>query len=175
METADFRGKAGRTQTHARRYSAFPREARPICDEPPRGAVSAGAGPCCPVGSCRRGRHNLRCRGSHLSPFRLGSTGSVLLRHMMPWSLHFTARKRKVAKKRGRRPGEKSLSPGRRSAQPVIPSQRISGLNVGATVLRNSTGCGTRPVIRSTDGASGAATGIFLMAGVHQAARPQSG
>ena len=166
METADFRGKAGRTQTHARRCSAFPRGAGPICDEPPRGAVSAGAGPCCPAGSCRRGRHNLRCRGSHLSPFRRGSTGSVLLRHMMPWSLHFTARKRKVAKKRGRRPGEKSLSPGRRSAQPVIPSQRISGLNVGATVLRNSTGCGTRPVVRSTDGASGAATGIFLMAGV---------
>ena len=155
METADFRGKAGRTQTHARRCSAFPRGAGPICDEPPRGAVSAGAGPCCPAGSCRRGRHNLRCRGSHLSPFRRGSTGSVLLR-----------RKRKVAKKRGRRLGEKSLSPGRRSAQPVIPSQRISGLNVSAAFRRDNTGCGTRPGVRSPDGASGAATGIFLMAGV---------
>ena len=166
METADFRGKAGRTQTHARRCSAFPRGAGRIGCAAPRGAVSAGAGPCCPAGSCRRGRHNLRCRGSHLSPFRRGSTGSVLLRHMMPWSLHFTARKRKVAKKRGRRPGEKSLSPGRRSAQPVIPSQRISGLNISAAFRRDNTGCGTRPGVRSPDGASGAATGIFLMAGV---------
>ncbi len=85
---------------------------------------------------------------------------------MMPWSLHFTARKRKVAKKRGRRPGEKSLSPERRSAQPVIPCQRISGLSVGAIFHRDNTGCGTRPGVRPPAGASCAATGIFLMAGV---------
>ena len=76
------------------------------------------------------------------------------------------ARKRNEAKKRGRRPGEKSLSPGRRSAQPVIPSQRISGLNVSAAFRRDNTGCGTRPAVRSPIGASCAATGIFLMAGV---------
>ena len=88
----------------------------------------------------------------------------------MPWSLHFVFRggPEKVAKKRGRRPGEKSLSPRRRSAQPVIPCQRIFGLNVGAAFRRNSTGCGTRPAVRSPDGASCAATGIFLMAGVIQ-------
>ena len=89
----------------------------------------------------------------------------------MPWSLHFVfrgGRKRNEAKKRGRRPGEKSLSPGRRSAQSVIPCQRISGLNVGAIFRRDNTGCGTRPAVRSPDGASVAVTGIFLMAGVIQ-------
>ena len=113
--------------------------------------------------------HIRRCRRSHISPFCRGSPGNVPFWHVMPWSLHFIfrgARKRNEAKKRGRRPGEKSLSPERRSAQPVIPCQRISDLNVGATVLRNSTGCGTRPGVRSPDGASCAVTGIFLMAGV---------
>ena len=89
----------------------------------------------------------------------------------MPWSLHFVFRggpEKNEVKKRGRRPGEKSLSPGRRSAQPVIPCQRIFGLNVGAAFRRNSTGCGTRPAVRSPAGASCAATGIFLMAGVIQ-------
>ena len=90
----------------------------------------------------------------------------------MVTSFHFPGRpgketkQRNEAKKRGRRPGEKSLPPGRRSAQPVIPCQRISGLNVGATFRRDNTGCGTRPVIRSPAGASCAATGVFLMAGV---------
>ena len=104
METADFRGKAGRPQTHARRCSAFPRGAGRIGCAAPRGAVSADAGPCCSAGSRRRGRHNLRCRGSHLSPFRRGSTGSVLLRHMMPWSLHFIFRggpEKKRSKEKG--------------------------------------------------------------------------
>ena len=118
--------------------------------------------------SCTMRTHIRRCRGSCISPPRRGSPDSVLLRHMMPWSLHFTARKRKVAKKRGRRPGEKSLSPERRSAQPVIPCQRISGLNVSAIFRRDNTGCGTRPGVRSPDGAPCAATGIFLMAGVTQ-------
>ena len=118
--------------------------------------------------SCTMRTHIRRCRGSCISPPRRGSPDSVLLRHMMPWSLHFTARKRKVAKKRGRRPGEKFLSPKRRSAQPVIPCQRISGLNVSAIFRRDNTGCGTRPGVRSPDGAPCAATGIFLMAGVTQ-------
>ena len=109
-----------------------------------------------------------RCRGIHISPFRRRSPGILPFWHVMPWSLHFTARKRKVAKKRGRRPGEKFLSPKRRSAQPVIPCQRISGLNVSAIFRRDNTGCGTRPGVRSPDGAPCAATGIFLMAGVTQ-------
>ena len=107
-------------------------------------------------------------RQSHICPFRRGSPGSLPLWHVMPWSLHFVFRggPEKVAKKRGRRPGEKSLSPGRRSAQPVIPCQRISGLNVNAAFHRNNTGCGTRPGVRSPAGASCDVTGIFLMAGV---------
>ena len=56
-------------------------------------------------------------RQSHICPFRRGSPGSLPLWHVMPWSLHFVFRggPEKVAKKRGRRPGEKSLSPGRRT------------------------------------------------------------
>ena len=61
-----------------------------------------------------------RCRGIHISPFRRRSPSILPFWHVMPWSLHFTARKRKVAKKRGRRPGEKSLSPERRAASVLL-------------------------------------------------------
>ena len=109
---------------------------------------------CCSAGSCRCGRrltlfcrklstraHIRRCRGYFISSFCRESPGNVPFWHVMPWSLHFIFR-----------------------GGP--PCQRISGLNVSAIFRRDNTGCGTRPGVRSPDGASCAATGIFLMAGV---------
>ena len=185
METADFRGKAGKTQTHARRCSAFP-----------RGAGRIG----CAARSAQAGRaHERRCSGGKLSARALahavlrgavgagGTTfaaaGAIFLLSAgkprqcaapaydaMVTSFHFPGRPGKETKQRKGAAGQAKNpcrpSPGRRSAQPVIPCQRISGLNVGATFRRDNTGCGTRPVIRSPAGASCAATGVFLMAGV---------
>ena len=118
-----------------------------------RGAVGADADLCFPLRSFRSGPTYF---AAARAIFRL-SAGKP--RHSAFLACD-AARKRNEAKKRGRRPGEKSLSPERRSAQPVIPCQRISDLNVGAAFRRDNTGCGTRPVVRSPDGAFCAATGI---------------
>ena len=72
-------------------------------------------------GSRTERAHILRCRGSF--PFPPGRPGNVPFWHVMPWSLHFTARKRKVAKKRGRRPGE---NPCRRAPTPSPPTLTLS-------------------------------------------------
>ena len=69
-----------------------------------------------------------RCRPTSFaaagaSPFRRGNPGSVPFWHVMPWSLHFAARKRKSAKKRGRRPGE---NPCRRAPTPSPPTLTLS-------------------------------------------------
>ena len=64
------------------------------------------------------------------------------------------------------RPGKETKQRKGAAGQAKNPCRFISGLNVGAAFRRNSTGCGTRPGVRSPDGASCAVTGIFLMAGV---------
>ena len=87
--------------------------------------------------------HIRRCRRSHVSPFRRGSPGNVPFWHVMPWSLHFIFR-----------------------GGPEKKRSKEKGPNVDAAFLRDNTSCGTRPGVRSLDGASCAVTGIFLMAGV---------
>ena len=81
------------------------------------------------------GLHMTRCAalphgaGAHPSlprelPLSAGEApGSVPFWHVMPWSLHFAARKRKSAKKRGRRPGE---NPCRRAPTPSPPTLTLS-------------------------------------------------
>ena len=125
-----------RSRTHIQWHIVFLHDAGRHWDTPLPEVNDAGTALRCSFRPCRCRRHcdisrcaqavqaHIRCcRESCIFSFRRGNPGSVPFWHVMPWSLHFAARKRKSAKKRGRRPGE---NPCRRAPTPSPPTLTLS-------------------------------------------------